>query len=152
MGHLNHGYCATPQAAQGKSVNTVLAALSASSLASSNLEQLYVVLSRGKDKAEVFTDSRRSFIDAAARINKDMMATELLGTGNKERGQIQNRQHDRQQRMREHAREVQRLRQHEQQRQRLIRERQQVSRQQARSRNRQQTRRGPERDGPVRER
>lgn len=108
MGHFNHGYCVTPQAAQGKSVDVCLAAVSAASLSASSLEQLYVILSRGKQSVELMTDRRSALIDAVARRAKQTSATELLS----EKSDDANTKTS----MLEHAREVTRLKNFEQER------------------------------------
>jgi len=66
-GHLNHGYCVTPQAAQGKSVDVCLAAMGSASMAASTLEQLYVIVSRGRQRVELLTDQRSALIEAVWR-------------------------------------------------------------------------------------
>ena len=101
MGHITHGYCTTPQAAQGMSVDRCYAAVSANSLSASNVEQLYVILSRGKKSVELLTDKRPAFIDAVARYDKQQSATELLA---------ETPDRNKQQRVANHAFEVQRLR------------------------------------------
>jgi conjugative relaxase-like TrwC/TraI family protein len=78
FGHLNHGYCTTPQAAQGKSVDVCLAAMGSASMSASTLEQLYVVVSRGKERAELFTDHRKSLIEAFSRVAKQRSGVEML--------------------------------------------------------------------------
>jgi len=107
MGHFTHGYCTTPQAAQGKSVDKCFAAISSDSLSASTVEQIYVILSRGKKSAELITDKRSSLIDAVARVDKQRAATELVA---------EQQPPTREQRLMAHAREVQRLKMFERQR------------------------------------
>ncbi|MEL6396622.1 MAG: MobF family relaxase [Planctomycetota bacterium] len=131
VGHANHAYCITPQAAQGKSVDHCLAAMGAGSMTASTMEQMYVVLSRGKKGVELHTDKRSALIDAMARAGKARSATELT------EGIDRTRQLSRI----AHAREVQRLRAFERTRQRMRWERQQSwQRQQSPQRDRQQSR------------
>ena len=103
-GHIAHGYCTTPQAAQGKSVDVCLAAMGAASMTASTLDQLYVVLSRGKKSVELHTDNRRALIDAVARLARRDSAIGLV-TG---------RDTQPARRLIDHAREVARLRAFEQ--------------------------------------
>ena len=124
VGHINHGYCTTPQAAQGKSVHTFLAALSGASLAASTLEQIYVMVSRGTKSCELITDSRKSLVDAMARLDHQRSATELLD----ESGSSPN---TRQLRLLAHSREVQRMRLYEANRKRIMGDRQRSARQQS---------------------
>ena len=137
VGHMNHGYCTTPQAAQGKSVNTFLAALSGASLAASTLEQIYVMVSRGTKSCELITDSRRSLLDAMARLDHQRSATELLDSSNASPS-------TRQLQLMAHSREVQRMRIFESNRKQIMADRQRAARQQA-------TRQPPQRQQPGRE-
>lgn len=115
-GHVTHGYCATPQAAQGKSVDRCFAAMSAMSLSASSLEQIYVIASRGKKSVELLTDNRPAFMDAMSRIDRERSATELMSDteGNTEKLRLM-----------AHAHEVQRLRSVEETRKRMMSGRQQ---------------------------
>ncbi len=103
MGHLNHGYCTTAQAAQGKSVDECIGALPAASLTASSLRQLNVILSRGRKGVTLLTDRRTAFIDAMARLHKTRLASELFEPAGASARKA------RQQRQMEHAREVSRL-------------------------------------------
>ncbi len=114
FGHLTHGYCTTPQAVQGKSADVHLGALSAAALAASTIEQIYVMLSRGKKACELITDKRSAILDAMARLDLQRSATELMDDG----GEAWKA------RQRAHAREVQRMRAFEASRQRLRTDRQ----------------------------
>jgi len=78
FGHLAHGYCTTPQAAQGKSVDVCLAAMSSESASMSTLEQMYVVLSRGKQRVELVTDKRSALINAIGRLSQRRSAVEVM--------------------------------------------------------------------------
>ena len=104
MGHINHAYCTTPQAAQGKSVDRCFAAMSSESMTASTMQQLYVVLSRGKKSVELMTDKRDALIKAVSRLAVRQSATELIKD---DPGKV------RESRLVEHAREVQRLKAYE---------------------------------------
>ena len=114
FGHLTHGYCTTPQAVQGKSADLHLGAVPAAAMAASTIEQVYVMLSRGKKACELITDKRSAVLDAMARLDLQRSATELMDDG----GEAWKA------RQRAHAREVQRMRAFEASRQRLRTDRQ----------------------------
>lgn len=144
MGHLNHGYCTTPQAAQGKSVDLCLASIAAHSLTASSLQQLYVILSRGKKGVTLLTDRRSAFIDAVSRLHRSRSAMELFAEPGNPGVKT------RQQQMMAHAREVGRLKAFEQarrHRQQTMHARQQRSQQQQHG---QQQRTGPQQGGTDR--
>lgn len=77
-GHLAHGYVITSHASQGKTVDRVLIAQSSDSFPASSREQLYVSVSRGRKRATIYTDSRGALLDAVARSEDRMTATELV--------------------------------------------------------------------------
>jgi hypothetical protein len=77
FGHLAHGYCVTSHASQGRTVDRVLIGLSSPSYPAASQEQLYVSVSRGRTAAAIYTDNRRSLLDAVRRSDPRMTATEL---------------------------------------------------------------------------
>lgn len=77
--HFRHGYVSTSVGGQGKTVDRVLIAMGSESLPAINAEQFYVSVSRGREKALVFTDlSSKSFREAIHRSDTRMSATELM--------------------------------------------------------------------------
>lgn len=79
-GHLTHGYCTTSHASQGKTVDRVLIGQSSDSLPASSREQFYVSVSRGRERATIYTDDREALLAAVDRSDERMTATELIGT------------------------------------------------------------------------
>ena len=77
-GFLAHGYVVTSHASQGKTYSKVLIAESTSSLVAASREQFYVSVSRGKQQALVFTDSKLSLRDAIHGSDPRISATELV--------------------------------------------------------------------------
>jgi conjugative relaxase-like TrwC/TraI family protein len=75
---IDHGYVSTSHAAQGKTVDHVLIAESSMSIPAASAEQIYVSVSRGRQKAEIFTDDKELMFDAVVKCNASMAATELL--------------------------------------------------------------------------
>ncbi len=80
FGHIAHGYVVTSHASQGKTVDKVLIGQSNLSLPASDRAQLYVSVSRGKEKALIFTDDKAALRDAVKRDNEKLTATEVFGT------------------------------------------------------------------------
>ena len=81
FGHLSHGYVLTSHASQGKTVDRVLIAVSSLSFRAAGREQLYVSVSRGRERATVFTDDRRALRRAVERFDRRPTATELAAAG-----------------------------------------------------------------------
>jgi len=78
FGSLTHAYNTTSHAAQGKTVDVVLIAQSSASWRASSREQFYVSASRGRERVTVYTDDKRSLLDAVERTSIRMSATEFL--------------------------------------------------------------------------
>ncbi|MGD9790593.1 MAG: MobF family relaxase [Phycisphaerales bacterium] len=78
FGHLAHGLVTTSHASQGKTVDVVLIAQSEASFSASSKEQFYVSVSRGREKAVVFTDSKADLFRAVSREDERLSGTELL--------------------------------------------------------------------------
>ncbi|WP_430303572.1 hypothetical protein [Splendidivirga corallicola] len=55
---MDHGYCLTSYASQGKTVDRVLITQPASTLTASNPEQFYVSVSRGREAVTVYTQDK----------------------------------------------------------------------------------------------
>ena len=75
FGHLAHGYVVTSHASQGKTVDAVFVAQSGESLAASSRRQFYVSVSRGRERAVVFTDDKKALLAAARRPDDPLSAT-----------------------------------------------------------------------------
>jgi conjugative relaxase-like TrwC/TraI family protein len=78
FGHLAHAYCVTSHASQGKTVDRVIIGQSAISLPASSREQLYVSVSRGRERATIYSDDRNALLEAVSRADDRLTATELL--------------------------------------------------------------------------
>lgn len=76
-GFLAPGYVSTSHSAQGKTVQNVLIAESSMSYPAADTRQFYVSVSRGRAKAEVFTDDKLDLLDAVMRDDERVSATEL---------------------------------------------------------------------------
>ena len=78
FGHWTHGYVVTSHAAQGKTVDVVLIAESSRSFPAASREQFYVSVSRGRERALVFTDDVAALHRAVTRSEPRPTATELI--------------------------------------------------------------------------
>ncbi len=77
-GHLAHGYVSTSHASQGKTVDHVLIGQSAESFSASSREQFYVSVSRGRQKATIYTDDKRVLLAAISRSDERLSATQFV--------------------------------------------------------------------------
>lgn len=77
--HFSHGYVTTSHASQGKTVDRVLTAMGQESVPAIGAEQFYVSVSRGRDKATIFTDVAPDALrDAVQKADNRKSATELV--------------------------------------------------------------------------
>lgn len=77
-GHLAHGYCVTSHASQGKTVDRVFIAEAESSFPAASAEQFYVSVSRGRERAVVYTDNKAALKEVIGASADRTSATELL--------------------------------------------------------------------------
>ena len=79
-GHVAHGYVSTSHASQGKTVDRVFIAMGGESLRAINAEQFYVSVSRGREKAAIYSDLPSDRLRTAIqRSDGRKTATELMG-------------------------------------------------------------------------
>jgi ATP-dependent exoDNAse (exonuclease V) alpha subunit len=79
FGHLAHGLVVTSHASQGTTVDRVLIAMGGESKPAITAEQFYVSVSRGKRKADIFTDLSPTVLrDAIRHGDRRMSASELM--------------------------------------------------------------------------
>jgi conjugative relaxase-like TrwC/TraI family protein len=89
FGHLTRGYVTTSWSSQGKTVDRVIIGQSADSLPASSREQLYVSVSRGRERATIVTDDKQGLLEAVSRSEARLSATELLADQKRhERGAV----------------------------------------------------------------
>lgn len=77
FGHLAHGYVVTSHASQGRTVDKVFIGQSSQSFPATNRRSFYVPVTRGKEKAVIFTDDKTELLKAAQRPDEPLLATEL---------------------------------------------------------------------------
>ncbi len=78
FGHLTHGYAVTSHASQGKTVDTVIVGQSSLSFPASDRRQFYVSVSRGRERALIFTDDHAGLADAVTRDRERLTATDVF--------------------------------------------------------------------------
>lgn len=79
FGHIDHGYCLTSHASQGKTVDEVFIYQPASTFPATDLKQFYVSVSRGRDKVHLYTDDKEALIGHASNMRSRQSGLELLG-------------------------------------------------------------------------
>lgn len=84
-GHLTYGYVVTSHASQGKTVQHVIIGQSSHSLPAASREQFYVSVSRGKEKATIYTDDKDALLQGVKQSNDRLAASDVFE--NKQRRQ-----------------------------------------------------------------
>jgi conjugative relaxase-like TrwC/TraI family protein len=82
-GHLAHAHCVTSQASQGKTVDEVFISQPASTFPATDAKQFYVSVSRGRDKAHIYTDDKEQLLHYASDMGERQSAMELVSKKNK---------------------------------------------------------------------
>src|SRR5262249_47627506 len=77
FGHLAYGYSVTSHAAEGRTLNKVFIGMSSQSSGATNQRSFYVPVTRGKEQAVIFTDSKEELLKAVQRPDQPLSATEL---------------------------------------------------------------------------
>jgi conjugative relaxase-like TrwC/TraI family protein len=78
-GHMTMGYVDTSYASQGKTRDRVFISVGDESLAATNKQQWYVSVSRGKEQAKIYVDSKKDVRNAIAQGGERLSAVELTG-------------------------------------------------------------------------
>ena len=79
-GHFTLGYYDTSYKSQSKTVDRVFIAEGKESVGAANQQQWYVSVSRGREMAKVYVDSKKDVRDAIARTGQRLSAVELTHT------------------------------------------------------------------------
>lgn len=78
-GFIDQGHVVTSHASQGKTLkHKVFVVQSAESYPASSPEQFYVSVSRARQQAVIYTDSKQELLDAVSKSDEQVSATELL--------------------------------------------------------------------------
>jgi conjugative relaxase-like TrwC/TraI family protein len=78
--HFTLGYVDTSFASQGKTTDRVFISVGSESLPAANRQQWYVSVSRGREAAKVYTDSKENLREAISRGGERLSAVELTQT------------------------------------------------------------------------
>lgn len=78
FGHISHAHCITSHAAQGQTVDEVFISQPSGTFGATNAKQFYVSVSRGRDKATVYTDDKEALLQHASEIGNRVSAIELV--------------------------------------------------------------------------
>ena len=76
-GHWRHAFVETSFGAQGQTVKRVILGMSSESLGATNMEQLYVSATRGKENLSLFTDSKELVKQAIQRSSQKVAALDI---------------------------------------------------------------------------
>ena len=77
FGHLAHGYVVTSHASQGVTVDKVFIGMSSESFPATYDRTSYVAVTRGREKAEIYTDDKNELLRVMRRPDDPLSATEL---------------------------------------------------------------------------
>lgn len=77
-GHIAHGYASTSHSSQGSTVDQVFIAIAGSSFAATDQRTAYVAVTRGKQKAVIYTDDKAELFEAVKRLDQPLSATDLV--------------------------------------------------------------------------
>ncbi len=76
-GNINHAYCMTSYASQGKTYNQVLIAQPATTFPASDMKQFYVSVSRGREAVKIYTDDKDHLLQTVQDAGDRMSVHEL---------------------------------------------------------------------------
>lgn len=77
FGHIAHGYVTTSHASQGSTVDQVLIAIAGLSIAATDQRTAYVAVTRGKEKAVLYTEDKNELFEAVKRPDEPLSATDV---------------------------------------------------------------------------
>ncbi len=86
FGHLTHGYAVTSHASQGVTVHKVFVGISGDSFRATTERAAYVAITRGKEKALIFTDDKNELAKAMSRPDDPLSATNLADAAQQKPG------------------------------------------------------------------
>lgn len=97
FGHIAYGYVTTSHSSQGKTVDQVFIAQSSESVSASNQQQFYVSISRGRERARIYTDDKKVLEHAVKQDSQRMTAREIASKSRTQRTHIQTKEAESQQ-------------------------------------------------------
>lgn len=78
FGHISHAHCITSYASQGKTVDEVFISQPAGTFPATDAKQFYVSVSRGRERARIYTDDKESLLQYAKEMGERQSALELV--------------------------------------------------------------------------
>lgn len=84
-GHLAHAHCVTSHASQGKTVDEVFISQPAATFPATDAKQFYVSVSRGRERARIYTDDKEQLLERASELGDRQSAMELVSKKNSTR-------------------------------------------------------------------
>lgn len=79
FGHITHAHCVTSYASQGKTVDEVFISQPAATFPATDAKQFYVSVSRGRERARIYTDDKEALLQYAKEMGERQSALELVG-------------------------------------------------------------------------
>lgn len=92
FGHIAHAHCVTSHASQGKTVDEVFIWQPAATFPATDAKQFYVSVSRGKERAHIYTDNKQELLEAAQDLGERQSAIEAVRKDTKHIDAVLNRQ------------------------------------------------------------
>jgi len=77
-GHIDHAYCITSHASQGKTVDEIFISQPSSTFGATNAKQFYVSVSRAKSGVSIYTDDKDLLLEYASELGDRQSALELI--------------------------------------------------------------------------
>lgn len=96
FGHINHAYCVTSHSSQGKTVDEVFISQPASTFPATDSKQFYVSVSRGRNKAHIYTDDKDGLLEHASELGDRYSAIELVKNKNTHSDFVMKREREKQ--------------------------------------------------------
>jgi conjugative relaxase-like TrwC/TraI family protein len=93
-GHFKHAYCETSYSSQGKDAQQVYISMSDMSFGGASKEQFYVSVSRGTQKATIYTSDKDELKKAIYKSNERLTANEIAKSQNQDQQFLQRNQRE----------------------------------------------------------
>lgn len=78
FGHLAHAYCVTSHSSQGRTTDEVFLHQPTATFGATDAKQIYVSVSRGRERVRIYTDYKDALMEHAKKISDRKSAIELI--------------------------------------------------------------------------
>ncbi len=78
FGHIAHAHCITSHASQGKTVDEVFIYQPSATFPATDAKQFYVSVSRGRERARIYTDNKDELLHHASELGERQSALEAV--------------------------------------------------------------------------